>query len=184
MNNTVNILVFIVVLIITYRYFTSSRPQASQPKPDFHSTMNSASKGAIMVAEKDYQIELDESPESIEHVEKILGLLHDQHKETPFAKNKIAKAVIQWGAYTGEVIKNIHPAHWEKDSEVGGKNSYPLVFEEEKRETFPVGWVHKRIVNGPDDNIWVKFQILIMLDQNDLEILDINDIPTPDNDQQ
>jgi len=136
--------------------------------------MEGAAEEAVQVAKLEYQIYLDHSPESIRKIEEILRILHEQNQETPFTEKRMAKEVVLWGAYTGEVMRKLHAAHWEKDSELGGKSSFPIVFEERRQETFPVRWVHKRIVNGPDDNVWVKFQISILSDPESFEELYMN----------
>ncbi len=48
---------------------------------------------------------------------------------------EINDAADLWGAYIGEVMKRIHPAHWVRDSEVAGKNAFPIVDEDRSEES-------------------------------------------------
>jgi len=41
---------------------------------------------------------------------------------------------------------------------VAGEKSYPLHWL--GGDSFPVGWCFKRIMNGPEDNVWDKFQVV------------------------
>lgn len=65
------------------------------------------------------------------------------------------------GAYLGELMKIVRPCRWALDSQGNGAGSLPVVFAD-KSETFPVTWCSKRIKNGDEDNVWHKFQILVI----------------------
>lgn len=165
------------LLFLLFAFFKISKTNRKEEQPDFSNVMSRSAEEAVSIAREKYQTELDLSPESIQSIEQILDILHEEYQESEFSKDRMALEVIHWGAYTGEVIKKIHATHWEKDSKIAGKNSYPLVFENEKRETFPVSWVHKRIVNGIEDNIWHKFQVFILADQESFDKFSIGDEP-------
>jgi len=72
----------------------------------------------------------------------------------------MATVADQWGAYIGEVMKHMHPAHWERDSVAGGGNALGLVFDDTGDESFPCVWVYHRLKNGEEDNVWTKFQFI------------------------
>jgi hypothetical protein len=101
---------------------------------------------------------LDYSPDSIERAEQLLAKLHDEYRSArPASGTKgLAMAV---GAYVGECIRRANPgSHWEQDHPVAGERSHPLHWR--GGESFPIAWCYKRIVEGPDDNVWAKYQIL------------------------
>jgi hypothetical protein len=113
---------------------------------------------AVEEAHNTYGVVLDFTPDSVKRVEEILGKLHDQHSATPMEHPRLVKESLKWGGYIGEVIRRDQPSHWELDSKIAGKGSMPIVLEREQREEcFPVGWCYKRIVSGPEDNVWHKF---------------------------
>ncbi|MDH4164397.1 MAG: hypothetical protein OEW15_17175 [Nitrospirota bacterium] len=113
---------------------------------------------AVRDAEKEYHIKLDYSVQSIEQVEAVLSKFHEQYlkDKASVAVNGLATA---YGAYIGEVIKRSTPdAKWERDHPVAGEKSYPMHWK--GGESFPCGWCYKRITNGPEDNVWHKYQVL------------------------
>jgi hypothetical protein len=121
---------------------------------------------AIEIASSEYETSLDYSPESVAKVEEILGKIHERNIKEPISEKQLVKESLRWGGYIGEVIIRIKPCHWELNSKIGGEGSLPIVFENEKHETFPVGWCYKRIINGPEDNVWHKFNFLVVEDAN------------------
>jgi hypothetical protein len=101
---------------------------------------------------------LDYTPDSIQSVEKILGSLHDQYVKNPssVSANGLGSA---YGAYIGEVIRKTGPgSKWERDDPVGGEKSYPIIWGGEN--SYPMAWCYRRIVNGPEDNVWIKYRVL------------------------
>jgi|SRR5580693_5340792 hypothetical protein len=66
-----------------------------------------------------------------------------------------------YGAYIGEVIRRSEPgAKWEPDDSVGGEKSYPIIGGPGHGHSYPMARCYHRIVNGPEDNVWVKFRVL------------------------
>jgi hypothetical protein len=105
-------------------------------------------------------VNLDYSVDSIKEVEEILGRLHEQYVKDPSSIS--AKGLgSAYGAYVGEVIRRSEPgAKWERDDNVGGEKSYPIIWGSGQGHSYPMAWCYHRIVNGPEDNVWVKFRVL------------------------
>jgi len=122
--------------------------------------MASLSAQAVKRAGSSYGVTLDYSPDSVKEVEKILGAKYEMQKTHPVTEIEINDAADLWGAYVGEVMKRIHPAHWVRDSEVAGKNAFPIVYEDRSGESYPCTWVYHRLKNGAEDNVWIKFHYL------------------------
>lgn len=128
---------------------------------EFRSTqelMTWLAQQAVEAARDNDRVELDYSPESIEKVEQVLAGLHDQHKAGRLSAgvNGLAMA---YGGYIGEVIRRAEPgSKWEQDHHVAGPKSYPIHWR--GGESFPMTWAHKRIINGPEDNVWHKYLVL------------------------
>jgi hypothetical protein len=113
---------------------------------------------AVKDAASNNHIELDYSPQSIERVEQILGRLHNTYTQTP-SSISVKGLSAAYGAYIGEVIRRTESnVHWERDDPVMGEKAYPLRWG--TGSSYPMGWCQKRIVNGEEDNVWIKYKIL------------------------
>jgi len=113
---------------------------------------------AVKDAKESSQITLDYTPDSIRNVENILGHIHEQYVKNPssVSANGLGSA---YGAYIGEVIRRSEAdARWERDDTVGGEKSYPIIWG--GGHSCPMAWCYHRIVNGPGDNIWIKYRAL------------------------
>jgi len=107
-----------------------------------------------------FDLELDYSPASIKKVEKILGTVHREYKRT---KNDdgLHGIAIEFAAYIIKVIEaNFAAGTWKRDHTLIGPDSFP--YDWNGHELFPYGWCLKRILDGPGDNVWVKFNALVM----------------------
>jgi hypothetical protein len=110
---------------------------------------------AVGDAAKHDAVELDYSVDSIRKVDDILGKLHDRYVKDQSSVRVTPLAHI-YGAYIGEAIRRSEPgSRWERDHPVGGEKSYPLHWR--GGESFPMGWCYRRIVNGPEDDVWMKY---------------------------
>lgn len=109
---------------------------------------------AVKDAEQQDHTKLDYSVESIKTVEQILGRLHGQWVKNPSSVS--AKGLgSAYGAYIGEVIRRSEQgARWERDDATGEK-SYPLIWS--AGHSYPMAWCYHRILNGDEDNVWVKY---------------------------
>jgi hypothetical protein len=97
---------------------------------------------------------LDFSPESVKHVEEILGARYEAFKESIAAKQvseQALSAVINvWGSYLGEVFRRHYGGQWAR-----GDNGPSLTIGQAK--IFPLSKVYKRLVEGPGDNVQFYF---------------------------
>jgi hypothetical protein len=113
---------------------------------------------AVRDARDQNHVELDYSVASIETVDKVLGGLHEQYSKNP-SSISVKGLASSYGAYIGEVIRKTEPgARWERDDAVMGEKSYPLIWG--GGNSYPMAWCYRRIVNGPEDNVWVKYRVL------------------------
>jgi Family of unknown function (DUF6278) len=113
---------------------------------------------AVEDARKNNGIELDYTPASIQRVEEILSQVHDQYAKDPKSVS-VTGLGSAYGAYIGEVIRRTEPgAKWERDDPAMGEKTYPIIWG--GGSSFPLAWCIKRIENGPEDNVWVKYKVL------------------------
>jgi hypothetical protein len=105
-------------------------------------------------------VELDRSPESVKHVERILGEVHKEYQETGEDEG-LDGVALEFAAYIIEVIeKNYTPGVWKRNHKDFGPDSFPYGWE--GSVIFPYGWCQKRIYDGPGDDVWAKFQALVI----------------------
>jgi hypothetical protein len=110
---------------------------------------------AVDIAERNGSVKLDYSPDSIKNVEVVLSKIHDDFVRQN-STNGVNGLAMAFGAYIGEVIKRSEPgSKWERDDPVGGEKSYPIRWR--GGSSFPCAWCYRRIINGPEDNVWFKY---------------------------
>lgn len=115
---------------------------------------------AVRIAEEGYGIRLDYSNESVEQVEQVLGHIHDEYKRTGDDKG-LDGVSLEFGAYIVAVIeRNEGPGRWERDHPQMGKDALPYYWRD--RVLFPQMWCAKRILDGPGENVWAKFQNIVL----------------------
>lgn len=119
--------------------------------------MHAVAAAAVGRAREAYGVELDFSPGSVERVEEILARLHEAARAGEPVDAR--REALTWGAYIGEVIIREKGGRWERDHSAGGPGSFPLLWGD--HASFPIGWCGKRIENGEEDNVWVKYRALI-----------------------
>jgi hypothetical protein len=153
---------FISICLGIAMLFATACRQAPQRDPlkNIDEYMASLSAQAVKRAGSSYGVNLDYSPDSVKEVEKILATKYELQKTHPMTETEKADAANLWGAYIGEVMKRMHPAHWTRDSTAAGKDALPIVFNDSGEESYPCTWVYHRLVNGDEDNVWVKFHFI------------------------
>lgn len=138
---------------------------ASQGADKLAQAMSALAAEAAREAQSKYGFHLDYSPDSVQLVEKILSMLHADHARTPFSEDRLSDEAHRWGAYIGRVVKSLKSARWEHDSRHAGKGALPLIYDTDA-ECYPCAWCYRRIKDGPEDNVWHKFQIIFVADED------------------
>ena len=107
-----------------------------------------------------FDVKLDYSLESIKKVEKILGKLHDEYARTGSDEGMNGVA-LEFAAYIVKVIeRNFEPGEWRRDHPELGPDTFPYHWRD--GDMFPFAWCQKRIFDGPGDDIWAKFNIIVL----------------------
>jgi hypothetical protein len=117
------------------------------------------SQDAVDLAAKNFGILLDWSDSSVRKVEEILGLLHDDLARSNPSEEAVWAFAKAFGSYVGEVLLKHHGGEWGMVQL--GTESFPGIQQDGHRLCWPWGRAHKRIVNGPEDNIWHYYQLLL-----------------------
>lgn len=114
---------------------------------------------AVDFAKQHFSIDLDWSDNSVEHIESILEVLHQDFLQSKPTQEKVSSFGKMFGSYVGEVFRRNHGARW--GIITLGEESMPGLEAEITRGQFwPWAKVEKRIENGPEDNVWHYFQVL------------------------
>jgi hypothetical protein len=123
---------------------------------------------AVDHAKSSSDITLDYSPESIRRVEEVLerlyaalprGWLGRMFGKGPSAQD-IWKVSKMYGGYVGEVVRRAAGGEWDIDTEiVRGQDTLSL--RKGNKRIWPPSKVNKRLVNGPEDNVWHYTQVIL-----------------------
>ena len=156
-----------VTIYISYKIFDRSKSSSDKIEtPSSDSIFEIAPWAyaqAVADALENYMVSLDGSDNSVKEVENILDKIDSSGKKpNGELKEGVRGMAIIYGVYIGECIVRNHGGIWGNDHEVAGAKSYPI--KHAKGESFPTSWAYKRIVNGDEDNVWHKYQLLVLSD--------------------
>jgi hypothetical protein len=128
--------------------------------PDPMKVKDEMSSFAEEIALKGFGKHLDYSPQSIHEVEEMLGALHEDYVRTGSDDGYYGVA-LEFAAYIAKVVEShFGPIQWTRDHPVFGKESLPLTWQ--GGTIFPVSWCLKRMLDGPGENVWSKFDLLVL----------------------
>jgi hypothetical protein len=149
----VGVLVLLAAFLIRLLTWKKKAPGPS----DLNADMAGLAERAVKFA-KEKGVTLDYSKESVEHVEQILAVLHESRSKGQLPDPDLHVYATRFGAYIGEVLRRMHGGHWTQNSDVAGPDSFPIHWD--GGQSFPIAWCGKRIINGDEDNVWFKFQVV------------------------
>ena len=117
---------------------------------------------AIDHAKATANVDLDFSAESIGRVETILTMLHDTLPKGFLSKlfnrgpssDDVLTMSKMYGSYVGEVLRRVRGGEW---ALIDGQ----VTLTKGDERIWPVAKVHKRIVNGSEDNVAVYVRVLV-----------------------
>ena len=115
---------------------------------------------AIDFVRAHYSKQLDWSDDSVQGIEAVAGHLHDTLPDPPPSEQQIHGFAKMLGSYVGEVFRRNHGATWGMVS-MGGEKMPGLKSSHDGTTFWPWGRVLKRLMNGPEDNIWHYYQVLL-----------------------
>ncbi len=151
----------VVIICVVFGVIVQQRKGKGANKVDFKDTndmMRWLAEEAVATARDDCSVQLDYTTGSIEKVEQVLARLHEEYSAGRLSQGYRGMAMA-FGAYIGEAIRRSDPsATWGVDHPAAGPKSYPLRWRD--GDIFPMGWCYKRIVDGADDNVWVKYLVI------------------------
>jgi hypothetical protein len=108
-----------------------------------------------------FGIKLDFSIESVKQVEDILSQIHHEFNESKNDEG-MSGIALEFAAYIISVIeRNIATGKWQRDSKEMGKDTFPYQITND-HIIFPYAWCLKRIIDGESENVWIKFNSLVL----------------------
>lgn len=115
---------------------------------------------ALRVAREGFSKKLDFSHESIKEVESILSEFHREYEKTK-SEDGLNGIALEFGAYIATTIqRNSGEGVLERDHPEFGEAAFP--FHYSGGTIFPYMWCVKRIFDGAGDNVWSKYQVLVL----------------------
>lgn len=108
-----------------------------------------------------YGFKFDFSIDSVKQVENILRQISSEYKRNQQTEGLDGLA-LELAAYIIAVIeKNITVGTWQRDSAEFGKDVFPYDLGE-GNIIYPYQWCQKRIYDGESENVWTKFEALVL----------------------
>jgi hypothetical protein len=133
--------------------------EAFQPDPNIAEIAEAYSLDAVDFAARKFSIALDWSDASVRQVEDILGRLYDDMARAQPPEDVVWTVAKAFGSYIGEVLRRHHGGEW--GTVRMGEESFPGLRQTGGSLCWPWGRAHKRLVSGPEDNVWHYYQVLI-----------------------
>lgn len=117
---------------------------------------------AVALAQNTAGYKLDFSEDSIKFIEEILGRMHTEIREGKAnpPTEVIERVCSVYGAYIGEVMRRIIGGEWILDDKVLSGTKI-LALKCGTMQTSPCAKVYKRILNGPEDDVWFYYKIFV-----------------------
>ncbi len=131
----------------------------NNPPPDVETLMQQMNQSAFKVASS-YGVALDYSDESVQGVESILGDFHNEFKKTK-DDSGLRGIALFFAAYLGEVIRRKGlGGSWSRNHPTIGEDSFPFAWN--GGDLFLYGWCQKRIFDGKEDDVWIKYRVCVL----------------------
>jgi hypothetical protein len=131
------------------------------PDPRVAKVAEAYAKDAVDLAAGSFGTKLDWTDASVARVEAILAQLRASMPTPKPPDDVIWNFAKGFGSYVGEVMRKNHGGEWGTISE--GANSFPGIRLKKGNDTlvWPWGRVHKRIVEGDENNVWDYYKTII-----------------------
>lgn len=134
--------------------------QKFEPDKNVQKMAEAYSLDLVDFAAQHFKITLNWSDESIREVEKIAAALHDDARSSKPTEEQLAPFYKGLGSYIGEVFRKNHGGVWGWVTFNGQR--FPGMQREKIGLFWPWGKAQGRLVNGPEDNLWVYYQVALL----------------------
>src|SRR5664279_2947415 len=114
--------------------------------PDLGSMMEGYAQGAVDLARKDFEQDLDFTSDSIDALDEILVMVGESPEIDLDFETRL------WGSYLGEVLRRRYAGTWEMTPYPGGMVAVPAV-EVRGSRLFPLMKIYRRLTVGEEEDI-------------------------------
>ena len=155
------VLLLAVALVITWSPAPQGQQSMSNCEPDLEIQQIAEGYALDMIdyAKQTYGIDLDWSDDSVQQVERIAAVLHDEYEKAPPSDEQTAPFYKMLGSNIREVFRRNYGAKWGWVAVQG--NRFPGMQRKPDSLFWPWGKALNRIVNGPEDNLWHYYRVLL-----------------------
>jgi len=130
------------------------------PDDNIRKIAEAYSLDCVDFAKQHFKLKLDWSDGSVREIETMLERFHAESSSAKPTQEQISKFAKVFGSYVGEVFRRNHGAKWGMVA-LGG-DTFPGLRADKDGTTFwPWGRAQNRLVNGPEDNMWHYYQVLV-----------------------
>jgi hypothetical protein len=130
------------------------------PDPTLHKMAQAFAQAAVEFAAKHFQLTLDYSDASIQHIEIILDRFHQGLASAAPPQEKIDHYSQTFGSYIGETFRRNHAATW--GIIPSGSNKVPSMRSDQTGTVFhPFTRVYKRLTEGDTEDVVVYYRYLL-----------------------
>jgi hypothetical protein len=130
------------------------------PDDNIRKIAEAYSLDCVDFAQQHFRLKLDWSDASVRHIETMLERFHAEMSAAKPPQEEILRFAKLFGSYVGEVFRRNHGAKWGR-VELGGDKSAGLRADKDGTTFWPWGRAQNRLVNGPEDNVWHYYQVLV-----------------------
>lgn len=123
---------------------------------------------AVMDAWQRYRMRLQIHVSALPEFEQYLGRVSQEPSfRQSTEKDQRAEGLIG-GAFVGEAIRRVHGGTWlEEVPDLKDAGPFPLKLA--RNTIWPVTWGFKRLINGPEDNVYHKYLVMVLRQTNGLD---------------
>jgi hypothetical protein len=114
---------------------------------------------AVADAKAQFNLTLDYSPASVEHLERIVAAKYEELQDKPVLPIQMETLSKVWGAYLGEVIRRQRGGKW--STAKTGPYAGLCILQSGEDQICPLAKVYKRLTNGEEDNLFHYSQVIL-----------------------
>ena len=117
---------------------------------------------------KEWDLSLDYSAESIASLEELAQMIYKANKSQHLPDNVVWNAAATYGAYLGETL--LRNGLRELGFEWADDGEGNIVIRRDDNWMSPITKVHKRLVNGPEDNLESFYSVSLALARGEIDL--------------
>jgi hypothetical protein len=139
---------------------TKKEDMKFEPDDALAKTAADASRDAVDFAKKNFDIVLDGTDASVSELERLLDAVYRHKPDAAPDERTVSRFGAMFGSYVGEVFRKNHGGQWGFITSDGPR--FPGMRADRSGQLFwPWGRVNNRLLNGPGDNVYDYYRIIV-----------------------